>query len=265
MDLKFATTAQSLGDFLRDLERKGATVIRNSFAVGLCIDVMVKTPTGRSIIVDVKNWDNANSSEKRKKAERQTTLWKDLTGADYVFIATDIGDSVPECNIFSFSDLLSRISWIIDNESLHPVLGTNMAVLRESSSPDTPAVFVAMPFENHFDDTYFLGIGHAVSQIGGYCLRVDCEVFTESVISRIHEDIRNSAIVIADLTDSNPNVLYEVGFAHGLQKRVLFLSASSIDELPFNVRGWSIVRYTFGQIHKLQYELERRLRELLSL
>src|SRR5262245_55441539 len=60
--------------------------------------------------------------------------------------------------------------------------------------------------------------------------------FTEpGVMDQTQSGIRRAEVVVADLTGSNPNVLFEVGFALGLSKPVLLLSQEPAGGVPFDL------------------------------
>jgi nucleoside 2-deoxyribosyltransferase len=49
-------------------------------------------------------------------------------------------------------------------------------------------------------------------------------------------------LIVADLTGRNPNVFYELGYAHALGKRTLLLT-QKIDDVPFDLRHRQLVEY----------------------
>ncbi|MEY2932389.1 MAG: hypothetical protein RL033_3138, partial [Pseudomonadota bacterium] len=83
--------------------------------------------------------------------------------------------------------------------------------------------FVLMPFDSRFNDTYQLGVKQASSEVGAYCERVDEQIFEERILDRIYNQIARADLIIADMTDRNPNVFYEVGYAHALGKPSILL------------------------------------------
>lgn len=54
------------------------------------------------------------------------------------------------------------------------------------------------------------------------------------IMEKIYRCIRQSAFVIADVTESKPNVFYELGFARGLGKSVI-VTAKKDTPLPFDI------------------------------
>ena len=79
-----------------------------------------------------------------------------------------------------------------------------------------PFVFVLMPFDDEFRDIYEVGIKPACEKAGAYAERVDEQIFTESILDRIYNQISKADLIISDMTGRNPNVFYETGYAHAL-------------------------------------------------
>jgi len=90
-----------------------------------------------------------------------------------------------------------------------------------SSTTPKPFVFVLMPFDPSFEDIYNLGIKAACHDAGAYCERVDEQIFQDSVLERIYNQISKADIIVADMTGKNPNVFYEAGYAHALGKSTI--------------------------------------------
>ena len=74
------------------------------------------------------------------------------------------------------------------------------------ASDAKPHVFVAMPFAGEMDDIFHYGIQGAVNGGGMLCERADLSAFTGDVMDRVKRRIATCKLVIADLSDSNPNV-----------------------------------------------------------
>src|ERR1044072_2268027 len=119
-------------------------------------------------------------------------------------------------------------------------------------------VFVLRPFGEEFDEFYKLGIKVACENAGAYCERVDEQDFTESILSRIYNQIAKADSVIADMSTRNPNVFYETGYAHALNKQVILLTQKSND-IPFNLNHYPHIIYG-GKIIPLRQQLESKIR-----
>jgi hypothetical protein len=63
-----------------------------------------------------------------------------------------------------------------------------------------PFAFVLMPFSSDFDDTYILGIKAACTDAGYYCERVDEQIFEETMLERIYNQIAKADLIVADMS-----------------------------------------------------------------
>uniref|UniRef100_UPI000A872330 nucleoside 2-deoxyribosyltransferase n=1 Tax=Desulfosarcina cetonica TaxID=90730 RepID=UPI000A872330 len=131
----------------------------------------------------------------------------------------------------------------------------------EDTRPKT-FVFVLMPFTSEFDDVYELGIKAACRNAGAYCERVDEQIFEESILERIYNQIGKADVIVADMTGRNPNVFYETGYAHALNKRVILLTQRT-EDIPFDLKHYPHIIYG-GKIREMVDELERRVRWCLE-
>jgi len=98
-----------------------------------------------------------------------------------------------------------------------------------------PFAFVLMPFDAQFSDIYKLGIQAAAAECGVVAERVDEQKFSEPILERIYRQIGNADFIIADMTGRNPNVFYEVGYAHALGKFCTLLT-QDVDDIPFDLK-----------------------------
>jgi hypothetical protein len=95
--------------------------------------------------------------------------------------------------------------------------------------------FVLMPFDPKFDDLYKFGIKEVAAKAGVIAERVDEQKFTESMLDRIYRQIDAADVIIAEMTGQNPNVFYEVGYAHAKDKLVI-LSTADANDIPFDLK-----------------------------
>jgi hypothetical protein len=73
---------------------------------------------------------------------------------------------------------------------------------------------------------------------------------------------RRADIVVADVTDANPNVMYELGFAQSQRKPTIILAeASSERTVPFYLGGYNILTYDANNLQSLEKPLTRFLQE----
>ena len=108
-------------------------------------------------------------------------------------------------------------------------------------SVDQSLVSVMMPFSKDFQGVYD-AIRSACASANLNCQRVD-EVWNNSeIVQDIFELIFTSAIVIADFSQRNPNVFYEVGIAHTLGKEVIPIAQTDGD-IPFDLHHHRVLLY----------------------
>jgi len=106
-----------------------------------------------------------------------------------------------------------------------------------------PFVFVLMPIKPELNDIYKFGIKGAADDVGAYAERLDEQIFTEGMLDRIFNQINKADVVVADMSGRNPNVFYEVGYAHALGKIVLLLTQNA-DDIPFDLKHRQHTVYT---------------------
>lgn len=137
-----------------------------------------------------------------------------------------------------------------------------------SQSPHTtappPFVFVVMPFNPALRDVYDLGIKPAAEMAGAYAERVDEQHFTTAISERVLNQISRADAVVADMTGKNPNVLYEVGYAHALGKSVVMVTQDDFKDLPFDVNHFHHTAYKREDVKSLRDNLSPKIAAAIS-
>lgn len=108
--------------------------------------------------------------------------------------------------------------------------------------------FVMMPYKEPYEGIYHNVTSRAIEKCGLESVIVKDVAFTGPIADKIHDLITESAICIADLTDANPNVMYEVGIALTLAKPVVFITQGEIRNIPFDIRHHRTVKYETGSV-----------------
>ena len=156
--------------------------------------------------------------------------------------------------------MISRLGTL--SSSLVPPSNVNVSERLRSAGYASDAkghVFVAMPFREEMDDIYHYGIQSAVKAAGYLCERADLSSFAGDILEWVRSRIESASLVVADLTDANPNVYLEVGYAWGVGVPTVLL-AKSPDHLKFDVRGQRCLVYK--KIKELEDSLTAELRAL---
>lgn len=235
------------------LEEGGFDYERGPSIEGLRPDFLIHGPEGGKVVVEAKGWKSGQGNVAR--AREQASKYQDVTGADKALVV--LWES--ERNYLKWGVItLDRLLPVL-TQYFEQILPSAPRVSPERTSPER-TVFAAMPFDRRYDDTFFVAMTHAAKQVDAACKRVDKEEFSGDIVSEITRLIQDSVAVIADLSESRPNVLFEAGLAHGLKKPTVHICATPLGELPFDVRNWNTLSYSLGQTTALRAPLASRLR-----
>jgi ATP-dependent Lon protease, bacterial type len=131
---------------------------------------------------------------------------------------------------------------------------------------DQQLVFVLMPFAEKFRPVYTEIIKPVVEQLGLKCIRADDIYGPKAIIEDIWRLVNEASIIIADVTEKNPNVFYEIGLAHAVGKEVVILS-QTIDDVPFDLRHLRCLIYmdSVAGFKKFESQLQQSLSAILGL
>ncbi|RDS79804.1 hypothetical protein DWU99_20550 [Dyella psychrodurans] len=103
--------------------------------------------------------------------------------------------------------------------------------------------FVMMPFAPPLGDYYAKIYKPAIEKAGLRPVRADAEIFgTGKIIDQIWTGINSAKVLVAELTSRNPNVFYELGLAHALEKPVVLVSSNEAD-IPFDLKHIRVIYY----------------------
>ena len=140
-----------------------------------------------------------------------------------------------------------------------PLPGTERLVQFElhQSKTEKNKAFVIMPFSQKMDWVYET-IEQAVNSNGMQCLRADKGIFEGPIFDRVLESINHSGLIIAELTEKNPNVFYELGFSHAWNKHVIMLT-QKIGTMPFDIKHLRMVVYEENNRKDLKNLLEKEI------
>lgn len=108
---------------------------------------------------------------------------------------------------------------------------------------DRNRCFVIMPFKEDLDIVYGT-IKKELNKAGYICNRVDEVPGSIPIINKILTEMLRSRYIIADLTDCNPNVFYELGIAHSFKdaSNIIILKQSN-SKVPFDITHLTYIEY----------------------
>jgi len=129
-------------------------------------------------------------------------------------------------------------------------------------SSNQDSCFAIMPFKGEFNQYYIEIIKPTVESMNFQCIRAD-EIYNPNVVMKdVFEKIEKSKFLIADVTGKNPNVNYELGIAHALNKPVIIIS-QSIEDVPFDYKHLRICLYRTDKVNWVR-DLELELKKFIS-
>lgn len=100
-------------------------------------------------------------------------------------------------------------------------------------------VFVLMPFEAKLEKV------KKMCQDLGVTIRRANEIFSpEPFIRKVWNGICAAKLILADCTENNPNVFYEIGMAHTAGKKVVLITRSEAD-VPADIKPFDYIPYIY--------------------
>ena len=100
-------------------------------------------------------------------------------------------------------------------------------------------------------------------QCGFKCVRVDGLNSSDSITETILDYLRNSELVIADLSTHNPNAFFELGFRTAIGKPVIHLKEKT-EKIPFDVSSIRTFDYNLQDLDSVSELKERLVRTIES-
>lgn len=260
---------------IADLYRELGSHVRHDVSLaGSQIDVIVteRTESGSWItrIVECKAYGSPVGVHAIRIFALTSQLLRERHLADVATIVSEHGftrparDAAAEFGIelLEVADLRARVADrhqnVVGPHNFPPV--TPMPPTEADSHPE-PKAFVAMPFTPQFDDVFLFGILPAAEEVGVTAQRADEILESVEIIQTIRDRIQTSQMVIADTTEINANVFYELGFADGLAKPILLIAQEST-VLPFDLSGRKHLLYK--SINQLRASLPAWLRSAMN-
>lgn len=134
---------------------------------------------------------------------------------------------------------------------------------------ENKSVFVAITFDKIGDGMYENVYSDVVHSMDLQPCRVD-QVHSsadESIIELIKRKIATCAFMIADVSDQNPNVMYEVALGHAIGKQVILCSrrqAAGETPLAFDIRDRAHLFYDAPTMSEFRKKLEAKIEAIRS-
>lgn len=139
----------------------------------------------------------------------------------------------------------------------------------QAPKPVPREVFVLMPFGPDWSPTVYGMVRRATASLASADLEIDCYraddiVAPGKITDQITGAIETADAIVADITGTNPNVMWELGYAQALDKPVVILN-QDITDSPFDLRDWRQVPYDLATLDTDEHRVADHLREALGL
>jgi len=104
-------------------------------------------------------------------------------------------------------------------------------------------------------------IKRAAGQHGIDAVRVDEIEHSKKITDVILEQLRGSRFLVCDISTERPNVYYELGFAHGIDKEVILVARKGTT-LHFDIKDYNVIFYK--SYSDLEFRVAKRIGEAIA-
>jgi hypothetical protein len=130
--------------------------------------------------------------------------------------------------------------------------------LRTGSGFLSGEAFVAMWFDDRMDELWKLGLEPGITLAGFVPIRLKEIQYNDRIDSLIIYHIKKSRFVVADVTGDRSAVYYEAGFAHGLERSVIWTcNSNKKSDACFDTRQYNHIFWDSPE--QLKKELRERI------
>jgi hypothetical protein len=186
-------------------------------------------------------------------AEHPYRLCVHISGQNVIFEANDVPVLSSRLETDQLQGQLGLFAWCAKTR----VQFTDASVANEPGK-----VFVIMPFSDYYLKELYVDVIKPTVDEGNKLIAHHAGETSGPgiIIKDVEKDISESKVVIADITECNRNVYYEVGYAHASKIPTILLVQEGTP-LPFDVSGYRCIFYQNTIAGK--EKIIRRLREYI--
>jgi hypothetical protein len=129
---------------------------------------------------------------------------------------------------------------------------------------DNNSVFVAMPFDQLYEEFYNMHVASVLLKNGLKPVRMDKIPVGDpnrNIMEAVQENIAVCEFMVADVTTKNANVLYEMGLAHAIGRKVLIICQANNAKVAgqdalFDINGKPHVFYSMFKLDEFDKQLD---------
>ena len=135
-----------------------------------------------------------------------------------------------------------------------------MGISQGEMAVNPKLVLVLMPFNSEYDKLYE-EISSVCRRSGLDCVRGDEERSQGDILAHIIRLMVKARVIIAEITERNPNVYYELGIAHAMDKSTILI-ARDLNSVPFDIQSLRIIFYQ--KLELLRRQLSEALLQVIA-
>jgi hypothetical protein len=121
-------------------------------------------------------------------------------------------------------------------------------------------VFVIMPFKEEFKNLYTKHLKPLCKTLHLEVKRADDFFHAQDIVRQVWSNICAARLLIADISERNANVFYELGLAHAIGKPAILITRDT-EQPPFDVGNLRYIRYEYTPEGII--ELKQQLRKAI--
>lgn len=207
-----------------------------------------------------------------QSAPEKYQSFKSLVMSKIVRIANDCKD-ISLCAIttlYSFLDSYAFTGWVKSDTNQYSIPNNTESIYKprikkentSNSANQKTSVFIIMPFTEEWSDDLYEVVKDTCISCNIKLTRADEILGSQFIYNDIIKCIKESDIIIADVSVRNANVFYELGFAHALEKNVILIHQPN-SPLPFDIAHIRYIEYQLGY-SKIK-EFQKKLIDTINL
>lgn len=232
------------------------------------------------LILNVKEWVTKDPQRQKVSAKecsaalgisepyagRLLALTGTLGGYWSSAAGTPDGSGYTEVSITSLDTLATYLKFTSLEDALRDRARRRQAprpttIQMESVAVNTAFIIMSMDASDPMLEDVSNGVKDVCKMFGIIAKRSDDFEHSGQITDLILRMIRTSDILIADVTGERPNVYYEIGYAHALNKKPIVYRRAGT-RLHFDLSVHNVPEYT--NVSDLKHKLERRLEAVLG-
>ena len=223
-------------------------------------NAFVAVQVGQTSLVSLRTWSSAEWTTIAAQGSAEQLK----PDTDYHLDVSAIGSRV-EASIDGIKVLSANLSFSLplSQAGIWAMGPSDVTVSKFVVAPEVPLLFVIMQFTPPFDRLFSDVIEPVGTAAGFEVVRADELAGPGLIIADIEQQIVSARAIVADITPNNPNVFWEVGYAHALRKPTI-LVAERDRQLPFDVSPFRVLFYddTIAGKSRIEEGLERHLKAI---